>query len=379
VEAARNGAEPIATAAHPVASMLNRVAGEVLCEALDGLDLPHGVDLDQAWRVSRAIDEHITSHMPALPVPPRITLRTAFNRVPVGVVTELDIRLRHWGAADRLDEVLAELAQVRQDCGMPPLAQPIGGIVAGQAVRHVLSAQRWADASDEMRALLSGGYGTPPLPIAEPARALVEGTTVEPPEVPDLEALRERTDASSEEDLLLVALFGSDAERLLDTLRNRGERTTERSEAMDADQSERIEELVRLVESSDVAELTLEDGAVRITVRKQDERPAPAAVPAAVDPGAAENGQAAEVPSVSTLFKIESPMVGTFYRSPAPNVDAFVQEGDRVEVGQTLCILEAMKLFNELKSDHSGVIRRILVGNAEPVEFGQPLFELEPA
>jgi oxaloacetate decarboxylase alpha subunit len=379
VEAARNGAEPIATAAHPVASMLNRVAGEVLCEALDGLDLPHGVDLEQAWKVSRAIDEHITSHMPALPVPPRITLRTAFNRVPVGVVTELDLRLRHLAAGDRLDETLAELARVREDCGMPPLAQPIGGIVAGQAVRHVLSARRWADASDEMRTLLAGGYGTPPLPIADAARELVEGSPAEPPEVPDLEALRERTAASSEEDLLLVALFGGDAERLLDTLRNRGERTSDRAEAMEADQSERIEELVRLVESSDVAELTLEDGAMRITVRKQDERPAPAAVPAAVDPGAAENGQAAEVPSVSTLFKIESPIVGTFYRSPAPNVDPFVQEGDRIEVGQTLCILEAMKLFNELESQHSGVIRRILVGDAEPVEFGQPLFELEPA
>ena len=71
-------------------------------------------------------------------------------------------------------------------------------------------------------------------------------------------------------------------------------------------------------------------------------------------------------------------MVGTFYRSPSPTSRPFVDEGDRVEVGQTLCILEAMKLFNEFKSEHAGVIRRMLVGNAEPVEYGQPLFELEP-
>ncbi|MGN6380882.1 MAG: acetyl-CoA carboxylase biotin carboxyl carrier protein [Gaiellales bacterium] len=380
VEAARNGAEPIATAAHPVASLVNRVAGEVLCEAMDGLDVPHGVDLDQAWRVSKAIDDHVTSHMPALPVPPRIALRTALNRVPVGVVTELDARLRHMGSGDRLDEVLAELARVREDCGMPPLAQPIGGILTGQAVRHVLSAQRWVDASDEMRTLLAGGYGTPPLPIAEPARALVtDQPDPPPPAAPELSEVREQTDATSEEDLLLVALFGEEAARLLDTVRSRGERTSERSEAMDADQSERIQDLVRLVESSDVAELTLEDGSMRITVRKQDERPAPMAPPAPVEPAGAGNGQTGEAATVSTAFKIESPMVGTFYRSPAPNVDPFVEEGDRVEEGQTLCILEAMKLFNELKSDHSGVIRRILVGNAEPVEFGQPLFELEPA
>ena len=72
-------------------------------------------------------------------------------------------------------------------------------------------------------------------------------------------------------------------------------------------------------------------------------------------------------------------MVGTFYSSPIADQAAFVSEGDTVSVGQTLCILEAMKLFNEFKSEHAGVVRRVLVANAEPVEFGQPLFELEPA
>jgi acetyl-CoA carboxylase biotin carboxyl carrier protein len=75
---------------------------------------------------------------------------------------------------------------------------------------------------------------------------------------------------------------------------------------------------------------------------------------------------------------VESPMVGNFYRSSSPDADPFVQEGDRVEVGQTLCILEAMKLFNEFKSDHAGTVRKVLVDDAQPVEFGQPLFELAP-
>jgi acetyl-CoA carboxylase biotin carboxyl carrier protein len=72
-------------------------------------------------------------------------------------------------------------------------------------------------------------------------------------------------------------------------------------------------------------------------------------------------------------------MVGTFYRAPAPDAPVFVSVGDRVEVGQTLCILEAMKLMNELESDVAGTIREISVENAEPVEFGQVLFRLEPA
>ncbi|HXD71134.1 MAG TPA: biotin/lipoyl-containing protein, partial [Gaiellales bacterium] len=106
-------------------------------------------------------------------------------------------------------------------------------------------------------------------------------------------------------------------------------------------------------------------------------RPAPIAFMPAAAGQVPVNGETHE-PEVSSSIRLESPMVGTFYRSPSPSQPAFVDEGDRIEIGQTLCILEAMKLFNEFKSDHAGVIRRILVDNAQPVEYGQPLFELEP-
>jgi oxaloacetate decarboxylase alpha subunit len=373
VESARHGAEPIAVAAYPVASLLNRVSAEVLCEALTSLALEHGVDVDRVWDASRFIDAHVTSRMPALPVPPRIILRTAITHLPVGLVADIDARLRSADALDRLDEVLAELNHVRADCGTAPLAQPIGGILAGQAVKHVLTARRWSEVSDEMRDLLSGAYGTPPLPFAPQAARHAVPLPSEPE--PDMDDLRSQAGGvGSEEDLLLLALFGDDAARLLAGLRGRGG-GEDSGDAVDRSQSERVRELIRLLESSeDVSELTVEDGSVRITVRKQDERQVPAAT-AAPQPGPAP---AAE-PEVSAAIRLESPMVGTFYRSPSPAQAAFVDEGDRVEVGQTLCILEAMKLFNEYKSDHAGVIRRILVDNAQPVEYGQPLFELEPA
>jgi acetyl-CoA carboxylase biotin carboxyl carrier protein len=131
-----------------------------------------------------------------------------------------------------------------------------------------------------------------------------------------------------------------------------------------------------MVEESDVGELTLQDGPVRITVRRHDDRPAVPTPAAAAAPAPAAP---VDEPEVSSSIRLESPMVGTFYRSPSPSQPAFVDEGDAVEVGQTLCILEAMKLFNEFKAEHAGVIRKILVANAEPVEYGQPLFELEPA
>jgi oxaloacetate decarboxylase alpha subunit len=374
VEASRAGAEPIATAAYPVAASLNRVAAEFLCDALTGLGIDHGVTTARVWDASRFIDDHVTSQMPAMPIPPRIALRTALNRIPVGLVGEVDARLRAADATDRLDEVLDELARVREDCGMPPLAQPIGGILAGQAVRHVLSARRWADASADMRLLLGGGYGSPPMEISAEAAAFADrdGTAEESPDMDDLKA--RAGGAPSEEDLLLLALFGDEAARLIEALRGRGAVSERDSDSMEPTQSERVRELIRMVEESDVGELTLQDGPLRITVRRHDDRPGAPAPVAAAAPAAA-----AEEPEVSSSIRLESPMVGTFYRSPSPSQPSFVDEGDRVEVGQTLCILEAMKLFNEFKAEHAGVIRKILVANAEPVEYGQPLFELEPA
>ena len=282
VEAARAGAEPIGAAAYPVASSLNRVAAEFLCDALTGLGIEHGVDTARVWAASRFIDDHVTSQMPALPIPPRIALRTAFNRIPVGLVAEVDARLRAADATDRLDEVLDELGRVRDDCGMPPLAQPIGGILAGQAVRHVLSARRWADASTEMRRLLGGRYGSPPMDVVPEAAAFADydGPAEEPPDMDDLKA--RAGGAPSEEDLLLLALFGDDAARLIEALRGRGAVSDRDSDALEPTQSERIRELIQMVEDSDVGELTLQDGPVRITVRRHDERPpAPAAAPAA--------------------------------------------------------------------------------------------------
>jgi acetyl-CoA carboxylase biotin carboxyl carrier protein len=87
---------------------------------------------------------------------------------------------------------------------------------------------------------------------------------------------------------------------------------------------------------------------------------------------------ALETQSADGVIRVESPMVGVFYRAPSPGAPAFVDLGDTVVPGQTLCLLEAMKLFNELKAEASGTVRAIHVENAQPVEFGQLLFEIEP-
>jgi len=98
----------------------------------------------------------------------------------------------------------------------------------------------------------------------------------------------------------------------------------------------------------------------------------------AVEVTAPEPAEAPQEEPVSGLAEVTSPMVGTFYRAPAPEAPPYVEVGTRVSKGQTLCILEAMKLMNELESELDGVIKEILVENAEPVEYGQPLFRIDP-
>jgi acetyl-CoA carboxylase biotin carboxyl carrier protein len=111
--------------------------------------------------------------------------------------------------------------------------------------------------------------------------------------------------------------------------------------------------------------------------------PAPPSAPAAPPSAPAAPAPAAEAAAApaagANLVEIRSPMVGTFYRAPSPEAPPYVEVGSRVTKGQTLCILEAMKLMNELESEVSGIVREILVENAEPVEYGQVLFRIEPA
>ena len=149
---------------------------------------------------------------------------------------------------------------------------------------------------------------------------------------------------------------------------------------------EEIEELIRLVEQSDITELEIAEGRKKIRISKAN--PGAAVVgpavpltsqPAAVQPleNTSENTSAEPVVLASNLKQITSPMVGTYYRSPAPGAEPFVAEGQAVAVGQTVCIVEAMKLMNEIGSDFNGVIRKVLIENSQPVEYGQPLFLVE--
>jgi len=134
---------------------------------------------------------------------------------------------------------------------------------------------------------------------------------------------------------------------------------------------------VRIVQESGVGEIEIEDEGMRVSVRRADE-PGLSLVPGTdVAVAAAPAGTAVDVVDAGTI-RVESPMVGVFYRASQPGSPPFVEVGDVVTAGQTLCVLEAMKLFSELKADAHGRVRTIHADNGQAVEFGTLLFELEP-
>jgi oxaloacetate decarboxylase alpha subunit len=379
LSAAHAGAQLIACAIYPLALTLHRVSGEALSEALIGMKLDPGIDVDALWDACDIVDEHIGDE-PVAPLAPRIAVRAAQHSVPAGLVAGIDATLRAQGAGDRLEEVLEELGRVRAEVGWPPLAAPIGQVLASQALLNVLSASRYLTVVDELRALVSGFFGEPPGPIDPAVRRAVELTNdpeTQEDVVAPISELRAQAEgmAASEEELLLIGLFGEDAERLLRAIRGRASADDTEAAAVDKARAERIREMVRIVQESNIGELTIEEDGMRVSVRATPDEPAavsqaPLALP---EPGAAP----ALRPS-NGYVSIESPMVGTFYRAPEPGSPPFVEVGDIVGAGQTLCILEAMKLMNEVKSDLEAIVRAIHVDNGQPVEFGQVLFDLEP-
>jgi oxaloacetate decarboxylase alpha subunit len=376
--ATRVGADLVATAVYPLALSLHRVAGESLVDSLEGLGRPTGVDVSLLWQASDLVDEFI-GDAPVPPLAPRVAVRAAEYDLPAGLVAALDVHLRAHGAADRLLDTLDELGRIRAQAGWPPLAAPIGQILASQALLNVLSARPYGTVLDEFRLLVEGGYGTPPAPI-DPALsravALLGGASSladDPPSAEDVRAAAEGL-AASEEDLVLLAMFGEAAETLLRTMRSRHSRESSLlADDAEAARTERIRELVRIVQETGVAEVEIEDEGMRVSVRRSEELAV--ATTHAVSPAGDEPRVA---PVGNGVVTVESPMVGVFYRSAQPGAPPLVEVGDVVAAGQTLCVLEAMKLFNELKSEVDGRIRAIHVENAQPVEFGQPLFELEP-
>ncbi len=143
-----------------------------------------------------------------------------------------------------------------------------------------------------------------------------------------------------------------------------------------------IRKLIKLIQSSDVTEIEITEGNETVRISRQTAAAPVASAPVYTEytaaPAPAAPVAVAEEAAVSTENQVKSPMVGTFYAAASPDADDFVSVGQKVKKGDTVCIIEAMKMMNEIEAEYDGVVETILVNNASPVEYGQPIFVITP-
>jgi oxaloacetate decarboxylase alpha subunit len=371
----------------------------MIVAALKESEYDTGLDLDLLFEIAEYWEGVRERKKLARGITTLLSMEVFTHQVPGGMMSNLVSQLELQKASDRLPDVLAEIPKVRAEVGYPPLVTPLSQIVGTQAVINVLTGKRWATVPREMKDYIRGYYGKAPGPMDKEVVAKVLGNDA--PLAPDVRPGSLVTEdyayfeaeigdlANSEEDVLMYALFPNEARTYLEKHKEGAEKTVfmlgeearvyKEGETVDVGQ---IRELIKLVESSDVNEVVVEEGETRVVVRKGaavQVAPVAVATPAAADAGedaASATAPASERPA--TWKSVVAPMVGTFYEAASPGSAAFVQVGDAVSAGQTLCILEAMKLMNEITAEEAGTIQEIGVKNGDPVEYGTVLFYYEP-
>lgn len=402
LKAAEAGAAIVDTASAPLAFGNSQPAVEMLVAAMQESRYDTGLDLGLLFEISEYWEEVRKRGHYKRGVSSLTHMKVYSHQVPGGMMSNLMSQLEIQNAIDRLDDVMEEIPRVRAEVGYPPLVTPLSQIVGTQAVFNVLTGKRWSVVSKEMKDYICGYYGKAPGPMSPEVVNRVVGESdimLDPDVAPGslvtttfAELEEEIGDlAKTEEDVLMYALFPNEARTYLskhrtsekvDFLLEEESSNTKEDDYVDINQ---IRELVRVAEESGVGEIVVEEEGARIAVRMPGAvaaapaAPVAAAAPAAPAPAAAPAAAPASAAShPANWCCVTSPMVGTFYAAPAPGEPAFVQVGDEVAANQTLCIVEAMKLMNEIGAEEMGTVREVCVEDATPVEFGTPLFYIEP-
>ncbi|MDD7203318.1 MAG: acetyl-CoA carboxylase biotin carboxyl carrier protein [Coriobacteriaceae bacterium] len=400
IKAAEAGAAIVDTASAPLAFGNSQPAVEMIAAALKESEYDTGIDIDLLFEIADYREEVRKRKGYKRGISTLSHMRVYSHQVPGGMMSNLVSQLEIQKATDRMDDVLKEIPRVRAEVGYPPLVTPMSQIVGTQSVFNVLTGKRWSVISKEMKDYIAGYYGKAPGKIDPKVQKLVLGDEL--PLDPDVapgslvtttydDVAEEIGDlAHSEEDVLMYAMFPNEARQFLEKQR-KIEKTnflfenavslTKEEDYVDISQ---IRDLVKLVEESGVGEITVEENGAKIVVRN----PNVAAAPVAVAPAAAAAPAAAPVPAAApeqpeakrpaSWKPVTAPMVGTFYAAPSPDADPFVKEGDKVNAGDPLCIVEAMKLMNEIPAEEMCVVREVCVNNADPVEYGTVMFYIEP-
>lgn len=402
VEGIEAGASIIDTASFPLAFGNSQPATEVLVAALKDSPFDTGIQIEKLYEIAEYFEEVRKRRGFRRGQTSLVHMRIFSHQIPGGMISNLYSQLEQQKALDKLDKVLEEVPRVRAEVGYPPLVTPLSQIVGTQAVLNVLAGKRWSVVSREMRDYLKGFYGKPPGEISREIREKVLRKDDEIIDVRPGALLTKTFDdyrteimdlAEKEEDILTYALFPKEAREFFERRkkymdeRYQARATEEEVEEMNLDD---IKKLVDYLEDKDIAEVVIEKDGMKIAVRKKVAAGFSSNSTEVVDDTEKEavnqsNNTTVEEKKSSAGKKrpahwkeIKAPMVGTFYRAPSPESDPYVEVGSVVKPGDVICLIEAMKLFNEVTMEEPGVIKEICVENAEPVEYGQVLFYYEP-
>jgi len=412
------GVDIIDTASVPMAFGLSQPPVETIVRALQDTEWDTGLELHQLFDIATYF-EQIRKHKGFERGVTRITDMKVFeHQVPGGMFSNLQSQLEQQKASHRIDEVLAEVPKVREDLGYPPLVTPTSQIIGTQAVLNVLLGERYKMCSKEVQDYVRGLYGKPAGIIKEDIKYKIIGDEpfidVRPADLlePAWEKSKQAVKAYSDqdEDILTYALFPQVALKFLQYREDKGSEDIPQissTEGVEEDLHKQeeikavkpvvkrvttipapggdeemnlneIRELMALLGQSNIDELDYQKDNFRLSLRK-NRGGAGTSSGAAAPSGSAITEVPAE-PAVfagKNLVEVVSPIVGTFYAAPAPDSPPFIQVGDHVAVGQTLCILEAMKLMNEIKAEVAGTVAQILAANSEQVEYGQVLILID--
>jgi oxaloacetate decarboxylase alpha subunit len=385
IKAVEAGADLLDTAAFPLAFTNSLPATETIVESLK--DTPYDTDLDigQLYEIAdyfAALGEkegYKSENIPAL------QMKITKNQISSGMISSLIDQLNQQKSISKLEDVLQEIPKIRAEVGYPPLVAPLSNIIGTQAVLNVLTGKRWSVIVDEMREYISGCYGKPPGPVSKEIRLIVLGNEShadrlsEPPKDDYVLAATEISDiAKDSEDVLTYCMLPELAGKFLSQKAglkgqvSKNKIFSSQEASMDLN---KIREIIKLVEDSNLSEITVEEGDFKLTVRKDNQVTMKLGYQQEDEEKVEERTEGTAMKEVmEDSIELKSPMVGTLYRSPATGKPPFVEVGESVKKGQTLCIIEAMKMMNNITSEYKGSIIEICVEDATPVEYGQRLF-----
>ncbi len=390
LKAIEAGADIVDCAAAPLSLYTSQPAIESLVASLQ--DTEYELDLD--FEAIRDVSEYfeVVSKKRKLmgAEQPLIDITVISHQIPGGMATNLIAQLEQQNALDRMEEVLEEIPRVRKDMGYPPLVTPTSQLVGTQAVFNVLLGERYKIIPREVVNYVKGLYGKPAGPISEELmeKALKgeKPITCRPADLlePELPKAKRELDPSlveKEEDYISYAIFPDVALKFFQWRKNPvineeeepPQKAMERRERamMDGAYIEELSERLAEVVSEGVSR-ALQNLTVTVSLGGQTGAPETASSPS-------QRGQVAQRDKEEMgLVLVRSPMVGTFYRTPSPGAPPFVEEGDEVKEGQTLCLIEVMKLFNEIPSPVDGRVISILAEHGKGVEYDEVIMEIEP-